>query len=129
MVECGFHVHPYQLIQWNIRIKVLWGQNKFSLFVLCREVVLFERFKIHIRNYTGNVSCVLCREVLYCAHYWRLHCTHFKMAAGCSPYVLQLQFGSPSPLDSFAVTESSIAVCSCTIDTILHSIVNLWLYL
>ena len=32
--------------------------------VLCREVVLFGRFKMNCRKYTGTVSHVLCREVV-----------------------------------------------------------------
>ena len=59
--------------------RTLGGRHEFSWFVLCIEVVLFKRFKMHCTNFIWAKSCVLCREaLLYCVligrvHYWRFH--------------------------------------------------------
>ena len=51
----------------------------YQRFVLCREVFLFESFKMYCRNYTGSFCCVLCREDYYAVsifdrvHYQRSH--------------------------------------------------------
>ena len=64
-----------------------WNDVNFGYFCsLYTEVCLFCRIKMYCWNYTGTISCVLCREV-YCTvslfgrvHYQRFHCIMFICA-------------------------------------------------
>ena len=80
--------------------------------VLCREVVLFGKFKMYCRNCTGTVSCVLCREVVFFGRF-KMYCRNCTGTVSCvlckEVYLILCPYLGESTIGASTVATNSVS--------------------